>query len=192
MLNGQLVIIELEELQILGPWLFCVLLVDSFLLTFGFNTDFLRIWLTDFKIFFGSVSREVRRHRLVLFLLWGRRLNEDLHAAFLRRSLTWTDFATVFADAFALRLFLLLLARTWWLLTFWRFRFIVGDVLLCSVSVVKLLFFTKCEPFPFLDDFGHKLGLPHSWELVSILVVFLSWKLSVEFCQLFLLEFALH
>lgn len=192
MLNGQLVIIKFKELQILSSWLFGVFLGDPFLLTLRLDSDFLWIWLTDLEIFFGSVPRKIRRHWLLLFLLWRRRLYIHLHTASLGWSLIRSSLDIWFAHTLALRFFLFLFAWTRWLLSFRGFWFVIGNMFFSSVSVIKLLFFTKCETLPFLDDFGHEFRFSHSWELVSILVVFLSWKLSIKFCQLFLLQFALH
>lgn len=43
-----------------------------------------------------------------------------------------------------------------------------------DVGSEKFFFFGEGKGFPFLDDFGDKLRLSHSWELMSIFVVFLS------------------
>ena len=62
------------------------------------------------------------------------------------------------------------------------------NVFFGDVSSEEFLFFGEGKGFPFLDDFGDEFRLSHSWELMSVFVVFLSGKLSVEFCELIFVE----
>jgi hypothetical protein len=57
-----------------------------------------------------------------------------------------------------------------------------------DVSVVEISFFLESKGLPLLDDFGDEFGLPHSGELVPVLVVLLTGELSIEFSKVLLLE----
>jgi len=48
-----------------------------------------------------------------------------------------------------------------------------------GIGVVELFFLNDFHALPLLNDFRHELRFPHSGELMLVLVVFLSGKLSV-------------
>ncbi len=191
--NGKLVVIELEEFEILSPWLPCLLLHNSFLLggLSCWNSQLLRVGLTDLEILFDPITSEIWRLGLLLLLLRWRWLDEHSHTAFLGRRRGALE-PEAFADTLALGFFLFFFAGPWGLLFIWGFRLVVGDVFFGSVGVVKGLLVLKWESLPFLDDLGDKFGLPHPGELMPVLVVLLSGKLPIEFGQLLSLKFALH
>lgn len=192
MLFCQFFIIKLKKLQIFCSWLWCCFLCDPFLLSCCrtyWETKLFGDRFTDLKIFFYSISCEIWRFRLFLIFFGAWRSYENSHTTFttfLGWSLSTTKFWS-FANALTLRFFLFVLAwaRRFFLIT--RLGLVIRNMLFSSVCIVKLIFLLEWEALPFLDNFRNQLRFSHSWKLMTILIVLLTRKLSVQFGQLFFL-----
>lgn len=166
-----------------------VLFCNSFFLTCGLacrNAEFFRDGFTDLEIFFNTISCEIRRLRLLLIFFWAWRSHKNSDSTCLGWS-RWAIKSWSLTNTLTLGFFLLILAWPGGFLLFTGLRLIIRDMFFRSVSIVELLFLLGWEALPFFDDFGDQFRFSHSWKLVTILVVLLTRKLSVQFCQLFFL-----
>lgn len=190
MIFCQFFIIKLEKLQILWFWLRSTLFEDFLLFSFCLSyreTQLFRNRFTDLKIFFYTITCKIWWLRLILifFLAWW--LFEHSYttlSTFSDRS--WFIKPWSFADTFTLRFFVFVFAWAGGFFFFAGFGLIIRNMFFCSVSIEQLLFLWKWKSLPFLNNFRDQLRFSHPWELMTIFVVLLTRKLSVQFCQLFL------
>ncbi len=157
-------------------------------------SNWLRAWSTYLEIFFCPISGIIWTLLLLFFLFrwWGSIMsNTTFFWWSCSFSFSISTNSSSWFSAFAWwswRDFLFLLIST----GAWRIFVSLSKMFFSNVCIEELLFFWWSKSFPFFNNFRDELWLSHSWELMSVFVVFLSWELSIEFSELVSGELSFH